>query len=141
MDFSRGGDMWSWYYNEFYERLPFESPSTPRVMKEIAVEMINFEKEILSNISNSEDMMKIGLSDFVSVMAQPDRVWSSQFDFPRLYSLERPAQSEIFSLFNYDERMTVRTQQELQPPAFENFSLPSYCSGPDTDQIEYCKLT
>ena len=139
MDFTRGGDVWSWYYNEFFERLPFMSPSTPRVNKDIASEMISFEKEILSNLSGKD--VKIGLSDFVSVMSQPERVWSSQFDFPRLYSLAKPIQSEIFSLFNYDDKLTVRTQQELQTPDFENFSLPSYCSGPESDQVRYCNLT
>ena len=139
MDFTRGGDVWSWYYNEFFESLPFMGPSTPRVAKDIAKEMISFEKEILSNLSGKD--VKIGLSDFVSVMSQPERVWSSQFDFPRLYSLAKPIQSEIFSLFNYDEKLTVRTQQELQTPDFDNFSLPSYCSGPESDQVRYCNLT
>ena len=74
-------------------------------------------------------------------MAQPEKVWTSPLDFPRLYSLERPAQLEIFSLFNYDENLTVRIQQELQSPDFENFSLPSYCSGPGSDQVQYCNLT
>ena len=139
MDFSRGGDVWSWYYNEFFERLPFMSPSTPRVNKDIAMEMISFEKEILSNLSRKD--VKIGLSDFVSVMSQPSTVWSSQLDFPRLYSLDRPAQSEIFSLFNYDESLGVRTQQKLRTPDFEKFSLPSFCSGPESDQVRYCNLT
>ena len=139
MDFTRGGDVWSWYYNEFFERLPFMSPSTPRVNKEIASEMISFEKEILSNLSGKD--VKIGLSDFVSVMSQPSRVWSSQLDFPRLYSLERSAQSEIFSLFNYDERLGLRTQQRLQTPDFEKFSLPSFCSGLESGQVQYCNIT
>ena len=139
MDFTRGGDVWSWYYNEFFESFPFMGPSTPRVAKDIAKEMISFEKEILSNLSRKD--VKIGLSDFVSVMSQPSTVWSSQLDFPRLYSLERSAQSEIFSLFNYDESLGLRTQQRLQSPDFEKFSLPSYCIGPESGQVQYCNIT
>ena len=72
MDFTRGGDVWSWYYNEFFESFPFMGASTPRVSKDIAKEMISFEKEILSNLSRKD--VKIGLSDFVSVMSQPSTV-------------------------------------------------------------------
>ena len=139
MDFERGGDMWSWYYNEYFERLPHESPSTPRVKRELSEEIRDFEREILQNISNTNVLM--GLSDFVSIMAQPAKVWRSQFDFPRLYSFNRKTQEEIFSIFNYNERLTIRNQQELTAPNFVNFSLPSYCIGQDSGENEYCKLS
>ena len=64
MDFPRAGDVWSWYYNEFFEQRIFNSPSTPGVNNDIAMEMMSFEKEILSNLSSKN--VKIGLSDFVS---------------------------------------------------------------------------
>ena len=140
MDFERAGDLWSWYYNEFFERLPYESPSTPKVKREVSEEIRDFEKEILQNISNTN--VQLGLSDFVSIMAQPVKVWRSQFDFPRLYSFNRKTQEEIFSLFNYNERLTIRNQQELTEPDFLNFSLPSHCRGGQASaETEYCKLT
>ena len=137
-NFTRAGDVWSWYYNEHFERLPYQSPLTPRVERAIAREMISFEKEILSNITGTDS--HIGLSDFVSLMAQPDKVWGSQLDFPRLYSISRSAQEELFELFHYDETLTIRNQQELDPPDFENFSLPSLCTGAESEDVEYCRI-
>ena len=44
-------------------------------------------------------------------------------------------------MFNYNERLTIRNQQELTEPDFLNLSLPSHCTGgQDGGENEYCKL-
>ena len=105
-EFSRGGDLLVWYNNKYLESSPDVAFTTPAAPPAIAEEIINFDKGILKEISGVD--VKIGLSDFVSVMSQPPWVWNSNYDFPRLYSWSEGAKQPIFSLFNYDLTQSFR---------------------------------
>ena len=75
-------------------------------------------------------------------MAQPALIWSQKYEFPRLYSLDKLAQEEIFKLFNYEDDITFRGDVKLKTPIFENYSLPTLCTNPDTknQMLKYCEL-
>lgn len=130
-----------WYYNEYIESAPDVASSEPTASEDIVKEVISFEKEILKEISGGVDV-KIGLSDFISNMAQPPWIWTTNYDFPRIYSWAKEAKDPIFALFNYDLTQTFRGNLRLSEPDFETFSLPQLCSDPDTRQnyTGYCKI-
>ena len=86
--------------------------------------------------------VKIGLSDYISNMAQPPWVWTTNYDFPRIYSWEKQARDSILSLYNYDQAQTFKGNLRLSAPDFENFSLPSLCTDPATrsNYTKYCEI-
>ena len=82
---------------------------------------------------------KFGLTDFISSMSQPSWVWSNGWDFPRLYTWDDDAKTELFNLFNYDSSLLFRGQLDLEEPNFENISLPELCNS---DQFpNYCNIS
>ena len=56
-EFQRGGDMFSWYYNKYFETSPdvaFTNPATPdNIVKEITA----FEKKVLKEISGAANTL------------------------------------------------------------------------------------
>ena len=133
--------MLAWYYNAYMESAPDVSSTVPAASEDIAEEIISFEKEILKEISGGVDV-KIGLSDYISNMAQPPWIWTTNYDFPRLYSWEKAAKEPILSLFNYDQAQSFRGILRLSEPDFEKFSLPTLCSDPASrnNYSGYCQL-
>ena len=140
LQLNRGGDILAWYYYNFFEMEFWRSEDIPNVPKEIAEELLNFEREMLQDISGKT--ANIGITDFISAMALPSFIWKDQFEFLRLYSLDDTARNQIFSLFNYlpypltNNRIDLR----LKEPNFENFSLPMLCSERRNSFSGYCDL-
>ena len=135
---NRGGDMLAWYYYSIFDRDASETITVPKVPKDIADELLGFEREILEDISGKK--ANIGISDFISVMAQPSFIWREKYEFPRLYSWDETAKNQIFALFNYLLNATFRGEIELQEPNFEQFSLPTLCSERRSQYSGYCDL-
>lgn len=140
-EFKRGGDMLAWYYNQYVETSPEVAWTTPAAPPKIVDEITTFEKQILKEISGEE--VKIGLSDYISNMAQPPWIWTKNYDFPRLYSWDKEAKTPIFSLFNYDLTQSFKGNLRLSAPDFESFSLAGLCSDPArrSNYSGYCELT
>ena len=86
------------------------------------------EKKLVCSSSFGVDV-QFGLTDFISTMSQPSWVWENGMDFPKLYSWDRRAREEIFSLFNYNDALQFRATLDLESPNFENFSLPLLCKS------------
>ena len=134
----------SWYYNNIFERELTQLsklPSKESRQKGTAEEIINFDKEILSDISGKD--VQIGLSDYISVMAQPAYIWREKYEFPRLYSWNASARDSIFHLFNYMNNASFRGDIKLTQPNFETFSLATLCTDPDRRIMyeDYCNIT
>lgn len=120
--------MFAWYYNKYFETSPDVAYTDPAAPDNIVKEITAFEKKILKEISGVD--VKLGLSDYISNMAQPAWIWTKNYDFPRLYSWDKKAKTSIFSLFNYDLAQSFKGNLRLSAPNFETFSLPTLCSDP-----------
>ena len=48
--FKRGGDLYHWYYNDYFERLPYEIQNSPMTPDPISEEIISFEKDLLRDL-------------------------------------------------------------------------------------------
>ena len=140
-DFTRGGDLLTWYYNEYIESAPDVAYTDPAAPEDIVEEVLKFEKEILKEISGGLDV-RISLSDYISNMAQPAWIWTTNYDFPRLYSWEKAAKDPVLSLFNYDQTQSFRGNLRLSAPDFQTFSLPTLCTDPASrlNYTGYCEL-
>ena len=138
--FQRGGDMFAWYYNNIFDRGPAEVQAIPNVPNDIAEELLAFDRDILKDISEKD--AKIGLSEFISLMAQPALIWRQNYEFPRLYSLDEKAQLQIFNLFNYQQNESFRGNMKLTEPNFEEFSLPTLCKDSERRKTisDYCDV-
>ena len=138
---NRGGDMLAWYYYSILDRDASETSTRLKISPRsgIAEEFLGFEREILEDISGKKAHM--GISDFISVMAQPSFIWREKYEFPRLYSWNDTAKNEIFSFFNYLQNATFRGEIELKETDFEtDFSLPTLCSEKRNLFSGYCDL-
>ena len=82
-----------------------------------------------------------GLTDYVSTMALPARVWTDWTELPRLYSWNDAARDELLALFNYDNELWFRGLLSLKEVNFETFDLPSRCDKKNNNMTEYCKLS
>ena len=49
-NYERGGDLYNWYYNDHFERLPYAIENSPLTSDNISEEIISFEKEVLKDI-------------------------------------------------------------------------------------------
>ena len=138
LQMNRGGDMLAWYYYSVFDVRSFEIDTEPEVDRDIADEFLDFEREILQDISGKN--VNMGISDFISVMAQPSFIWKEKYEFPRLYSWDSTAKNQIFNLFNYLDNLAFRGELELKEPDFEQFSLPTLCSKRRNEFSCYCDL-
>ena len=136
--YERGGDMYSWYYADQFERFSSQIVNEPRTPTNISKEIIDFEKTVMRDISGVET--DFGLSEFISMMSHPAWVWRKELEFPRLYSWSQEAKDEIFKLFNYDSTLIFRGLLKLEEPNFENFSLPLACKEQDSKLKNYCNM-
>ena len=96
---------------------------------------------VLINKYFSDVETDIGLTEYISLMAQPAWTWREPWDFPRLYSWNSEARDEIMKLFNYNNDALFRGLIELHEPNFENFSLPTICDNEENEILtNYCKM-
>ena len=138
-DFKLGGDVLNWYYNGVMDRDTLGASTRLHVSKDIAEEMINFDRNVLKDISKKD--IQLGLRDYITNMAQPASIWKTAFEFPRLNSWNIEAKKEMFKLFNYHESMPFRGVMELSMPDFETFSVGSICKDPEVLNLtNYCKM-
>ena len=142
-DVQRGGDLMTWYWNNIFDSdlQQLKGPSDSAWEAGTMSEVVDFEREILSDISGQD--VEIGLSDYISLMAQPPYIWREKYEFPRLYSWSQPAQDSIFTLFNYMKNASFRGDLKLTEPNFETFSLTTLCTDPDRRSLyeDYCRMT
>ena len=93
-DFRLGGDVLNWYYNGVMDRDTLGASTRLHVSKDIAEEMINFDRNVLKDISKKD--IQLGLRDYITNMAQPASIWKTAFEFPRLNSWNIEAKKEMF---------------------------------------------
>ena len=84
----------------------------------------------------------IGLTDFMTLMAQPSWIWSDIYDFPRMNSMDYLARKEIQTFFNYDTSLEYAENLKLKKPNFEKDFLKSVCNGQfyNANFTNYCKM-
>ena len=138
-EFKLGGDILSWYYNNVMEGDPVLTDTSFKVGKDIIEEVINLDRDILSDISKKD--VQIGLRDFITGLSQPIRAWKSGFDFPKLNSWSHEAKMEIFKLFNYDESLFFRGIIDVVMPDFQNVIKSPLCRNAEFNNLtNYCEI-
>ena len=54
--FERGGDLYTWYYNDQFVEVPYVIENTPLAAAHIADEIIDFEKKVLQDIRHHNSL-------------------------------------------------------------------------------------
>ena len=139
LEIRRLGDVLKYYYHHTMERyyLSVNDPYTAPVNQSILSEINKFEKLVLQEISGVDP--SISLTDYITLMSQPAKVWSDKYDFPRMLSLEDEAKNELYDFFNFDTSVDYRFKLKLKVPNFETISMSSLCNG-NENFTNYCQI-
>ena len=76
----------------------------------------------------------------MAVMSLPSWVWIEGQDFPRLYSWNEKARTEIMKAFQYHTDMVSRVNLKLQIPNFSTFTYDQWCQE-SKNLSDYCSLS
>ena len=132
-EITRLGDVLSWYYGDQFLTHPSNISRDPKSESEISEEIINFEKLVLQELRfvqlqfdrisfifvSGKNEISFGLTDFIITLLQPAWIWESGLEFPRLYSWNKDAVTDIHNLFQYNTNASSRGNLLLETPDFQ----------------------
>ena len=142
VDIKYFGDIYTFYYHQIvsiwgYYYYPYvNSPYLRFVDEDIGKEIDTFERQVLLDLSGVAT--EIGLSDFITMMSQPVKIWTDSYDFPKMRTLSSGARKEIQDFFNFDPTVNTRDLLTLRTPDFETIQIKSLCSN--SNFTNYCKM-